>query len=196
MRVKLICATTTDGFIARHSTEITTWTKDLLLFKQQTMNKTVIMGSNTFNTLEGELNGRRLNDAMSVHVVNKLIREMSNKRIPIGGAKVLVMGVTFKENCPDIRNSKVIDVVNELKGFGCDVSIFDPLASDSQLKVEYNMTLVDELLDAHFDSVIIAVGHDYFKNLGLRNIRKLAKETNVIFDMKYLFGNSEHVLKL
>ena len=89
MRVKLICATTTDGFIARHSTEITTWTKDLLLFKQQTMNKTVIMGSNTFNTLEGELNGRNVVVVTRKDSPEKIIQDITDSNIKLIDEKII-----------------------------------------------------------------------------------------------------------
>ena len=142
------------------------------------------------------LSGRRLNDSMSTYVVNKLIKEMSKKRVLIDGAKILVMGISFKENCPDIRNSKVVDIVYELQDYGCEVSVYDPWVCSDEVKSEYGITTIENIEENSFDATIIAVGHDQFKTMGITRIRKLGRENNIIFDLKYLFDKNEVDLKL
>jgi|TARA_B110000116_G_C16766559_1_gene551117 UDP-N-acetyl-D-galactosamine dehydrogenase len=142
------------------------------------------------------LSGRRLNDAMSSYVVNKLVKEMSKRRILVGDAKILVMGISFKENCSDIRNSKVVDIVLELRDYGCEVSVYDPWVYSEEVESEYGISTIDNLEENSFDAIVIAVGHDQFKAMGIEHIRKLGRENNIIFDLKYLFNNGEVDLKL
>lgn len=142
------------------------------------------------------LSGRRLNDAMSAHVVGKLSKELIKNDINVKGARILVMGIAFKENCPDIRNSKVVDVVYELQNLGCEVSVYDPLVSADEVETEYGITTIDNLEENSFDAIIIAVGHSLFKEMGIANIRKFGKEDNIIFDLKYIFDSDEADLKL
>ena len=142
------------------------------------------------------LSGRRLNDSMSSYVVNKLVKEMSKKRILVGGAKVLVMGIAFKENCPDIRNSKIVDLVYELQDYGCEVSVYDPWVCSGEVKAEYGITTIDNMEENSFDATIIAVGHDEFKAMGIAHLRKLGRKNNIIYDLKYLFGKNEVDLRL
>jgi UDP-N-acetyl-D-galactosamine dehydrogenase len=113
------------------------------------------------------LAGRRLNDNMGVFVANQVIKLMIKKGIKIQNSKVLVLGITFKENCPDIRNSRVIGVIRELKEFGCNVDVYDPLADSEEVKREYGIDLIDngELRMENYDSVVLAVAHDEFKKL-------------------------------
>lgn len=132
------------------------------------------------------LAGRRLNDSMSAYVAKQVIKIMIEKNQKIEGNAVLVMGITFKENCPDIRNSKVIDLIEELKDFGADVSVYDPLADPNEVRNDYNITLLaqDHLPNFHeYGAIILAVPHDQFKGIKLRTSNDQA-----IFDVK---GNSQ-----
>ena len=132
------------------------------------------------------LSGRRVNDNMGIFVANKLIKLLIKKGHKIDGSRVLILGVTFKENCPDIRNSRVIDVYQELKEFGVEVEVYDPWASKHEVKDEYDITLLDNLMDK-YDGILLAVSHDEFKILNLENL----KNTNaVIFDIKGIYDKS------
>ena len=132
------------------------------------------------------LSGRRVNDNMGIFVANKLIKLLIKKGHKIEGSKVLILGITFKENCPDIRNSRVIDVYQELKEFGVDVDVYDPWASKQEVKDEYDITLLDNLGDK-YDGILLAVSHDEFKSLNLENF----KNTNaVIFDIKGIYDKN------
>jgi UDP-N-acetyl-D-galactosamine dehydrogenase len=130
------------------------------------------------------LAGRRLNDNMGIVVVNQVIKLMIKKGLVIEGSPVMVMGITFKENCPDIRNSRVIDVVNELKSFGCEVDVFDPWADPEEVKEEYGIeifTKASELKDKKYKAIIAAVAHNEFMSLNLENYKA---EKAVVFDIK------------
>ena len=132
------------------------------------------------------LSGRRVNDNMGIFVANKLIKLLIKKGHKIEGSKVLILGITFKENCPDIRNSRVIDVHQELKEFGVEVDVYDPWASKQEVKDEYDITLLDNLRDK-YDGILLAVSHDEFKYLNLENF----KNTNaVIFDIKGIYDKN------
>jgi UDP-N-acetyl-D-galactosamine dehydrogenase len=134
------------------------------------------------------LAGRRLNDNMGAHVANQVIKLMIKKGHKIEGSKVLVLGITFKENCPDIRNSRVIDVIHELKDFGCDVDVSDPWAEAEEVKKEYNIDIIQnsKLNIQDYDSVVLAVAHDEFKNLKLEPTDK-----QVVFDIKSILEKSD-----
>lgn len=142
------------------------------------------------------LSGRRLNDGMAKHVVAELIKKMLKYRIQIDGAKVLVMGLTFKENCPDLRNTKVVDIVNELKEYNITPDIFDPWCSSEQSEKEYNLALTQEPKENEYDAVILAVAHDQFKKMGADNIRKFGKKTHVLYDLKYLLPKDKVDMRL
>ena len=126
------------------------------------------------------LAGRRLNDGMGAYVANTVIKLMIAKGHKIAGSKVLIKGITFKENCPDIRNSRVIDVIEELQSFHVDVSVYDPWANAKEVKEEYGVELVQEL-DSDYDAVILAVAHKEFKELDLKSI---THDQSVIYDIK------------
>ncbi len=130
------------------------------------------------------LAGRRLNDNMGIVVVNQVIKLMIRKGLRIEGSPVLVMGITFKENCPDIRNSRVIDVVNELKSFGCEVTVYDPWADPEEVKEEYGInifTKASELGKNNYNAVVAAVAHDEFMSLDLNELKT---DKAVVFDIK------------
>lgn len=127
------------------------------------------------------LAGRRINDNMGVFVAGKLIKLMIGKGHKIQDSKILVLGITFKENCPDIRNSRVIDIVNELKDFGCVTDIFDPWADKEEVHEEYGVKLTDNLKGKKYDGIILAVSHDKFNKL---DIKSLMKKDTAIYDVK------------
>jgi UDP-N-acetyl-D-galactosamine dehydrogenase len=142
------------------------------------------------------LAGRRLNDSMGAYVVSQLVKCMLKKRIHVDGARVLVMGLTFKENCPDLRNTKVIDIVRELTEYNIQVDVYDPWISPSEAEHEYNITPVSEPAINAYDGVILAVGHKQFVQLGAANIRKFGKAEHVLYDLKYLLTAEESDLRL
>jgi UDP-N-acetyl-D-glucosamine/UDP-N-acetyl-D-galactosamine dehydrogenase len=133
------------------------------------------------------LAGRRLNDSMGEYVVAQLVKAMTKKRIQVDGAKVLVMGLTFKENCPDIRNTRVIDIINELKEYNCIVDVHDPWVSEADAWHEYGIALTKEPLGESYDAVIVAVAHQCFKTSEPTVIRALGKKQSILYDLKYLF---------
>jgi UDP-N-acetyl-D-galactosamine dehydrogenase len=137
------------------------------------------------------LAGRRLNDNMGIYVANQVIKLMIKKGHKIEGSKVLVLGITFKENCPDIRNSRVIDVIEELKEFGCNIDVYDPWADAEEVKHEYNLDLIchselDSESIADYDAVVLAVAHDEFKTLDLKS-----NDDTVIFDIKSILDKAD-----
>ncbi len=133
------------------------------------------------------LAGRRLNDNMALYVTGQITRLMSTKRIHVKGARALVLGATFKENCPDIRNSKVVDVVRELRSHGAKVDVYDPWASPKEFHHEYGLSLTRELKPARYDVAVVAVAHRQFKELGARGVRRLCKSNHVLYDIKHVF---------
>ncbi len=136
------------------------------------------------------LAGRRLNDSMGFRVAGEIIKLMIKKKHKINGAKVLVLGITFKENCPDIRNSRVIDVIEEMNSFGCKVDVYDPWANATEVKEEYNIDLIESIEKCQtdnecYDAVVLAVSHNQFKEI---DVNKLKKGSNtIVYDIKGLF---------
>lgn len=126
------------------------------------------------------LSGRRINDNMGAYVAKEVIKLLIKKSHKVDGARVLVLGITFKENCPDIRNSRVIDVISELRDFGCEIDVYDPWADEAEVKHEYGVSLTKEPKDK-YDAVVLAVAHKEFKGI---KIESLAKEDGVIYDIK------------
>jgi len=141
------------------------------------------------------LAGRRINDGMPKFVVSSLVKTMLKKRIQVQGAKVLVMGLTFKENCPDIRNTKVIDVVHELTDYGMLPDIYDPWVAAADAKHEYGIELVSSPEIGAYDAVILAVAHTTFKDLGTEHILTFTKENHVLYDLKYVLDPSKVELR-
>lgn len=132
------------------------------------------------------LAGRRLNDNMGRFVVSQLVKKMISKKIQIENSNVLILGLTFKENCPDLRNTKVVDIISELKEYNINVDVFDPWCSSEEAKREYNIPLIPEIKKSHYDSIIIAVGHNKFKELGSEIIHSFGKNTHILYDLKYI----------
>lgn len=131
------------------------------------------------------LAGRRLNDNMGIYVANQVIKLMIKKGHKIEGSKVLVLGITFKENCPDIRNSRVIDVIRELQDFGCNVDVTDYWADEQEVAHEYNLKLSKNLQTVEYDAIVLAVAHDEYKSLSFNNAKQ------VVFDIKSILSNSD-----
>lgn len=151
------------------------------------------------------LAGRRLNDSMGTYVVAQLVKAMTKKRIQVEGAKVLIMGLTFKENCPDLRNTRVIDIVAELKDYNCEVDVYDPWVTVEEAQQEYGITPFTSLPslsrggaggEGHYDAIILAVSHYQFKDMGSAAIRTLGKPTTVLYDLKYVLSAHESDLRL
>jgi UDP-N-acetyl-D-galactosamine dehydrogenase len=126
------------------------------------------------------LAGRRINDNMGVHIANRVIKLMTQNNLSVNKAKILVLGITFKENCPDIRNSKAIDVIRELQSFGTDVEVFDPHADVQEVKHEYELSLIT-ILNKKYAAIVLAVSHDEFKKLDWNSIKN---ENTIIYDVK------------
>lgn len=133
------------------------------------------------------LSGRRINDGMGVYVVLQLIKLMLKKRIHVKDAEVLIMGLTFKENCPDIRNTRVVDIVEELKSYGVNVDVYDPWVNHEEAFDEYGIRPVETAVQGKYDAVILAVAHDQFRNMPIADIKALGKNQAIIYDLKYLF---------
>ena len=142
------------------------------------------------------LAGRRLNDSMGAYVVTQLVKGMIKKKIQVEGAKVLVLGLSFKENCPDIRNTKIIDIVNELKEYHMDVDVYDPWVDASEAEHEYAITPVQSVKANTYDAVILAVAHNQFKEMGVTEIRALGKTNHVLYDLKYVLETAESDIRL
>lgn len=132
------------------------------------------------------LAGRRINDNMSRYVASEFIKALLKKDITVKGARVLIMGLTFKENCPDIRNTKVVDIMDELKQYGVNVDVYDPWVNAEEAQHEYGVTPVAELPKAACDGIIVAVAHHQFKQMGINGMKALAKSEHVIYDLKYI----------
>jgi len=127
------------------------------------------------------LSGRRLNDGMGEYIASEIVKCMIKKNIPVNGANILILGFTFKENCPDVRNTKVVDLVNSLKDYGAEITIYDPLADKNEVKKEFQLAINNELPQDKFDTIVLSVSHKTFKNLDINQI-KLKK--SVVYDVK------------
>lgn len=142
------------------------------------------------------LAGRRLNDGMGVYVVSQIVKAMTRRRLHVEGARVLVMGLTFKENCPDLRNTRVVDIVDELKEYNCVVDVFDPWVSIEEAQREYGITPIDIPSEGSYDAIILAVAHHQFREMGGKAIRNLGKSNSVLYDLKYVLAPHEADLRL
>lgn len=142
------------------------------------------------------LAGRRLNDSMGEYVVSQLVKAMVKKRIHVDGARVLIMGLTFKENCPDLRNTRVIDIISELADYNIVVDVFDPWAAAEEAEHEYGIKLLSTPAPDSYDAIVLAVAHSQFADMGARHIRSLGKANHVLYDLKYLLDNNESDIRL
>jgi UDP-N-acetyl-D-galactosamine dehydrogenase len=142
------------------------------------------------------LAGRRINDGMGVYVAGRLVKAMLKRRIQVEGARVLILGLTFKENCPDLRNTRVVDVVKELKDYGIAVDVHDPWADPEEALSEYGLTLATSPVEGCYTGIILAVAHDEFRELGAENMRQFGQPEHVLCDLKSVFEIHESDIRL
>ncbi|AVQ87622.1 Vi polysaccharide biosynthesis UDP-N-acetylglucosamine C-6 dehydrogenase TviB [Plesiomonas shigelloides] len=142
------------------------------------------------------LAGRRLNDGMGAYVASQLVKVMLKKRIQVEGSRVLVLGLTFKENCPDLRNTKVVDIIDELQDYGISVDCYDPWINATEAQHEYGITPVSEPAADVYDGIVLAVAHKEFIAMGAEKIRALGKPVHVLYDLKYVLPTSATDLRL
>ena len=137
------------------------------------------------------LAGRRLNDSMGSYVAEQLTKLMNNKRIHVVDANILIMGFTFKENCPDLRNTRVVDLILELQNVNCNVDVYDPWIDKSEAKHEYDIMPIEIPEEGKYDAIILAVAHDDFKEMGVAALRKFTKANHIIYDIKYILPKED-----
>ena len=142
------------------------------------------------------LAGRRLNDGMGAYVAAQLVKEMLRRRIQVHGARVLIMGLTFKENCPDLRNTRVVDVIAALQDYGVEVDVYDPWVDGKEALHEYGLAPVQALQQGVYDGVVLAVAHEEFRQMGVERIRAVGRETHIVYDLKYVLSESESDIRL
>ncbi len=142
------------------------------------------------------LAGRRLNDGMGAYVAGQLIKQMLKQRIQVQGARILVMGLTFKENCPDIRNTRVVDILAELADYGVHVDVYDPQVNKAEANAEYSIQPVQTPEKGAYDAMVLAVAHREFRELGAEGIRAWGKPEHVLYDLKYLLPKEAVDLRL
>tara|TARA_R110000851_G_scaffold303218_1_gene460739 strand:+ start:804 stop:2084 length:1281 start_codon:yes stop_codon:yes gene_type:complete len=142
------------------------------------------------------LAGRRINDGMGEYVATQLVKKISSQKIHVDEAKVLVLGFTFKGDCPDVRNTKIIDIVKELKDFNMSVDVYDGWANPAEVEHEYGLSLISSLKENHYDGIVLAVDHSEFKKMGVEAIRKLGKNKHVLYDVKHVFGPKDSDIRL
>lgn len=142
------------------------------------------------------LAGRRLNDGMAAYVASQLVKSMIKKQIEVKNANILVMGLTFKENCPDLRNTKIIDMIHELQDYQLKIDVYDPWVDNEEAKQEYGINLIKTPQENQYDAIILAVAHDEFKQMGKKQIAKFGKSINLIYDLKYILPREEVDLRL
>jgi UDP-N-acetyl-D-galactosamine dehydrogenase len=133
---------------------------------------------------------------MGAYVVTQLVKAMTKRRLPVQGARILVMGLTFKENCPDLRNTRVVDIINELAEYDVQADVYDPWVDAAEARHEYGITPVHKPEDGVYDAIIIAVAHHQFKTMGGAAIRALGKPEHVLYDLKYLLPELDSDIRL
>lgn len=136
------------------------------------------------------LAGRRINDGMGPYVVQRVVKLMNQRRIPVMDARILILGLTFKENCPDLRNTRVVDIVREFQDYRANVDVYDPWVDPREARHEYGIEPVIKPISGHYDAMILAVAHQQFRDMGVAQIRALGKPNSVLFDVKYIFPPS------
>ena len=141
------------------------------------------------------LSGRRINDSMGSYIANNLKDSLSAKGVKIEGSEILILGFSFKENCPDIRNTKVVDLTEELLSFGASVDIHDPWVNKEEVMEEYGYALLSNI-NSSYDAVILAVAHDEYKSMSIEEIKELQKEISVVYDLKYVLPKEQSDIRL
>lgn len=137
------------------------------------------------------LAGRRINDGMGAYIVGEVVKLMIKKHLTIAGGKVLVLGLTFKENCPDLRNTRVVDIVNEFRSYDTDVDVYDPWIDPAEAEHEYGITPVSMLQEGQYDALVLAVAHRQFLSIGSEQLRKYCKPGGVLYDVKHVLPTSD-----
>ena len=137
------------------------------------------------------LAGRRLNDKMGIYIANQISSLMIKKNISIVGSEILIMGLTFKENCPDIRNTRVVDLIKEFESINCHIDVYDPWVNKEESFHEYGVMPIDNPINGKYDVIVLTVAHDEFKALSLNQIKAFGKDIHVIYDIKYLLKSDE-----
>jgi UDP-N-acetyl-D-galactosamine dehydrogenase len=133
------------------------------------------------------LAGRRINDHMGAYVASQVVKLMTKRRIHVVGANVLIMGLAFKENCPDLRNTRVVDVVREFESYHAQVEVYDPWVDAEEARQEYGVEVIPALAPGKYDALVVAVAHDQFRDMGVAQIRSLGRADSVLYDIKYVF---------
>ena len=142
------------------------------------------------------LAGRRINDEMGIHIAERVIKCMTRRRIQVVDSRILIMGLAFKENCPDLRNTRVVDIIGALKEYNVKADVYDPWVDPDEAREEYGLELVEEPAEGAYDAIIIAVAHQQFRELGLGRIHSYCRADCVVFDVKYLFPASAGLYRL
>ncbi|HBT33174.1 MAG TPA: Vi polysaccharide biosynthesis protein VipA/TviB, partial [Pusillimonas sp.] len=142
------------------------------------------------------LAGRRLNDSMGGYVASQVIKAMTKHRIQVQDSRILVMGLAFKENCPDLRNTRIVDIVNELNEYSTQVDVYDPWVDADEAQEEYGITPVQQPKPGAYDAIVLAVAHNEFVQMGVDKIRALGKTPHVLYDLKYVLTAEESDLRL
>lgn len=142
------------------------------------------------------LAGRRLNDSMGGYVASQLVKAMTKRCIQVQGARVLMLGLSFKENCPDLRNTRVVDIIHELKQYDVEVDVYDPWVDAQEASREYGITPIEQPGHGKYDGIIVAVAHHQFADLGAEGVRQWGREPHVMYDLKYVFPRQDSDLRL
>ena len=135
--------------------------------------------------------GRKLNDNMGSYIVKQITKLMIDKNINIESSNILIMGLTFKEDCPDIRNTRIIDLIEDFNNLNCSVSVYDPWVNKNQAIHEYGIEIIDKPIEGSYDAIILAVAHSEFKDMSMDKIKALGKKNSIVYDIKYLFKAKE-----
>ncbi len=142
------------------------------------------------------LAGRRMNDDMASYISSQLIKAMIKESINIESSRVLVMGLTFKEDCPDFRNTKVLDMIHKLEGYKCIVDVYDPVLDSDEVKKDLDLIMCKNLVNGYYDAIVLAVAHSDFKKMGISAIKALLKPKGIIYDLKYIFPADDSNIRL
>ena len=137
-----------------------------------------------------------MNDDMASYISSQLIKAMIKESINIESSRVLVMGLTFKEDCPDFRNTKVLDMIHKLEGYKCIVDVYDPVLDSDEVKKDLDLIMCKNLVNGYYDAIVLAVAHSDFKKMGISAIKALLKPKGIIYDLKYIFPADDSNIRL